>query len=147
MITELKDTIDRADSVCVILAKGKAEGQYTATLVVNSATLEVPTLQVVGAIDELDDAVSQAFNEGSEVFTEAHDSIASFKAAADAAKEKAKPAPAAKKSAVKKTAVKKAVANKPAPTPPAEDANGTFDIEMDDATAQKMKDLGVNLDD
>lgn len=143
MINELKNIIDNADSVSVLLTK-PAEGsdQYTATLLVKGSTPAVPPLQVQGTIEELDDAVGQAFNEAAEVLAECSADIEAFKAAAkkgvEDAKDSAKP-PA--KTAAKKTAKK--AAKKPEPAASKPDADEPSIFGEDDATKAAMAKLGL----
>lgn len=148
MITELQHTIDRADSVSIILAK--SGDQYIATLVVKTPEGQdpLPPVQVTASIEEIDDEVSKAFNEVSEVFTSTADSIAEFKKAAAASAEAAKPKPAA--TPAKKTATKKAAKKvaKPAPAKPAKPAPAKPEVKVipakvDAETQQALEALGL----
>lgn len=140
MILELQSTIDRASSVSILLAK--SGDQYTATLMVktNEGEAPLPPVQVVASIDEIDNAVSMAFNEVSEAYASTADQISEFKKAADANAEaaKKKATPAKKnpvKTATKKVATKKVA--KPAPTKP-EPAPTKVEEELDEETNAAM---------
>lgn len=166
MIQELQSTIDRADSVSILLAK--SGDKYIATLVVKQpkGSDPLPPVQVTATIDKIDDEVSQAFNEVSEIYTSTADQIEQFKAAAAKSAEASKAKPTAKKTAAKKTAAKKVAkpksASKPKPKPeakpedepkdepavkviPAKDMpqqSSVFD-ESDPDTAAALKKLGL----
>lgn len=151
MITELKHIIDNADSVNVMLTKAAQDGQYTATLIVKGGSPEVPPLQITGSIEELDDAISKAFNEASEVYLETHHDLEAFKEAAkQAVAEAKKPAADTKKPSSAPAKKKATPASQPAiPKPPADKAPDSdtvgFDLDLDGETSAKMKELGLEM--
>ncbi len=170
MIKELTPILDRATSVSVLLTKqGKpGDDRYTATLVVKVPEGQdpLPSVQITGTADEIDDEVSRAFNEVAETYADTADAIAAFKKQAaankEAAAEKSAAAAAPKKTAAKKAAAKKAAkkaaakkkAKQPDPEPKSEpkekpkhkDAADTpaFDFDADDEDTKKaMAELGL----